>query len=43
MAMKRCLEDDEIERQLKYKIFDVVLVGFSGASRSTIQGRDSVT
>jgi hypothetical protein len=42
MAMIRCLEDDKIERQLKCKICDVGLC-ILGASRSTIQRRDSVT
>jgi hypothetical protein len=28
MAMKRCLQDDEIERQLKCKIYDVGLCIF---------------
>jgi hypothetical protein len=42
MTMIRCFEDDEIERQVKCNICDVGL-RILGASRSTLQRRDSVT
>jgi hypothetical protein len=45
IAVKRCLEDDEIERQLKSKIYDMGLcfLWFLGASMSITQRQDSVT